>query len=92
VLLASLKLDGELPGVHWWVLLTPLWSVLLLQVILLEKKPVDVGCRLLLLACGIILPFRLDGTITWPWSVVLLPPVCVIVINIVQIAGTGSEA
>lgn len=91
VLLVALKLDGELPGVHWWVLFSPIWVVLLLQVAILDKNAVDVASRLLLLFVGFLLPFRLEGSISLPWAFILLPPVCVIVVNIVQIAtGTGT--
>jgi hypothetical protein len=75
VLLAALKLDGEMPGVHWWALLVPVWAVLVLQVVVLEKRPMDVASRLLLLVCGILLPLRLDSTISWHWATILLPPI-----------------
>merc|ERR1719502_2029982 len=63
VLLAGLKLDGELKGVHWWVLLIPVWSVLLTQVIIMEKRILDVACRLILLVSTILFPLRLEHTI-----------------------------
>lgn len=86
VLLAALKLDGELPGIHWWVLLTPIWAVLVGQIVFLEKRPIDVACRALLLASCILLPLRLDGTVKMlPWASILVPPVIVLMLNIVQI-------
>lgn len=92
ILLAGLKLDGELPGVRWWVLLTPIWGVLLAQIVMLEKRPMDVVCRVILLICGILLPLQLDGTIELPWALLLTPAIIVIAFNIVQIfSGTDPE-
>jgi len=91
-LLAGLKLDGELPGIHWWVLLTPIWGVLLGQIVILEKNAMDVACRLILLVCGILLPLNLDGKTALPWAAILIPPVGVLAMNIVQIFnGVDSE-
>jgi len=92
VLLACLKLDGELPGIRWWILLTPIWAVLVGQIVLLEKRPMDLACRLILLVCGILLPLQLDAMIKLPWSVILVPPIFVLLMNIVQIFnGADSE-
>jgi len=91
ILLADLKLDGELPGVKWWTLLMPLWMVLLSQLALLEKRPLDVACRMLLLVSAILLPLRLDHTISLPWAVILVPAIVVMIMNIVQILG-GSDS
>jgi len=91
ILLAALKLDGELQVVPWWVLLTPVWLILLIQVAVLEKQPLDVASRLILLVGAILLPLRFDGTITLPWALILLLPVCAIMLNIVQMASVTSS-
>lgn len=92
-LLAALKLDGEMQFMPWWVLVTPVWFILLTQVVVLGEaaSPLDVAARLILLAVAILLPLRLDGTISPPWALVLLLPVCVIMLNIFQMASTTSS-
>jgi hypothetical protein len=92
-LLAALKLDGVLPGIHWWVVLLPVCAVLLGQLAVLDKQPVDVACRVTLLVCAVLLALRMDGSVKFHWATLLLPLVCVSVLKIIQISlGIDQDA
>eukprot|EP00927_Polykrikos_kofoidii_P060646 TRINITY_DN55583_c0_g1_i1.p1 TRINITY_DN55583_c0_g1~~TRINITY_DN55583_c0_g1_i1.p1 ORF type:complete len:296 (+),score=25.40 TRINITY_DN55583_c0_g1_i1:85-972(+) len=84
-LLACLKLDDQFPRLRWWIIFAPTWVVILAQVAMLEKTPVETLCRLLLLAGLIIVPFRADGALAWNWGVVLTPAHVILMINIALI-------
>lgn len=90
-LLVCLKLDGQFhPRLRWWIPLFPAWIIpaLYIPVAMDPEKKMETVLRLLVLAALIMLPFNIDGSVILPWTVVLLPVIVVLLVNMAQI-GSG---
>lgn len=91
LLLTALKLDGDLPTMPWRGALFPLQLAIVLQIITLDKNLFDLAWRCMLLTSLVLLPIQLDGLIVWPWSLILVPIVVLLLMGIVQAAGRQED-
>jgi len=89
-LLVGLKLDGDLPGLPWCLIILPSWLMILVQIVALEKNVIDTGCRAVFLLCMILLGLQLDKHTSLPWLLVFGPIIFIIFLNMV-IVCQGSD-
>lgn len=93
VLLASLKLDGELAALGWWGVFAPSWLALPLHAGLLAKRkdPAGACCVLFLLLSGLAMPMRLDGHIQGSWAACLAPIIIVCFASVLQVCFAAGS-
>lgn len=90
-LLVGLKLDGDLPGLPWCVILSPSWAMIIIQIAVLDKNLIDTGCRIMFLLCMILFGLQLDKHTNLPWLLVFGPIIFIVFLNMVIVCQGRDE-
>lgn len=89
--LCGLKLDGELPSVHWAVALLPAELAVAGHAIISGHDPEEFSRPMAVLLCLVMLELRLDEFLEIPWAAIFLPILLMLCLSMRRVLLTRNE-